>query len=142
RAAGALARPAGYRAHPPDPRAPRLRATAYRWRPGVWKARRPERPRASVPARVASDGPVAARGRAHLHRAARARARRVSGRPGETGGGDIRAGGASLSIDGRGLIVIISEPAGAGKDTVIHRLVKVHDDAVVYVTARGSKPRK
>lgn len=44
-------------------------------------------------------------------------------------------------IDGRGLLVIISAPSGAGKDTVIGRLVKVLDDAVVYVTATSRKPR-
>lgn len=44
-------------------------------------------------------------------------------------------------IDGRGLLVIISAPSGAGKDTVISRLVKALDDAVVYVTATSRKPR-
>lgn len=44
-------------------------------------------------------------------------------------------------IDGRGLLVIISAPSGAGKDTVIGRLVKVLEDAVVYVTATSRKPR-
>lgn len=44
-------------------------------------------------------------------------------------------------IDGRGLLVIISAPSGAGKDTVISRLVKILDDAVVYVTATSRKPR-
>ena len=38
--------------------------------------------------------------------------------------------------------MIISAPSGAGKDTVIHRLVKELDDAVVYVTATSRKPRK
>jgi len=37
--------------------------------------------------------------------------------------------------------VIISAPSGGGKDTVIHRLVKELDDAVVYVTATSRKPR-
>jgi len=37
--------------------------------------------------------------------------------------------------------VIISAPSGAGKDTVIGRLVKKLDDAVVYVTATSRKPR-
>ncbi len=45
------------------------------------------------------------------------------------------------AIDGRGLLVIISAPSGAGKDTVIERLVKRLDDAVVYVTATSRKPR-
>ncbi|MGH2451481.1 MAG: guanylate kinase [Candidatus Limnocylindria bacterium] len=45
-------------------------------------------------------------------------------------------------IDGAGLLVIISAPSGAGKDTVIQRLVNVLDDAVVYVTATSRKPRK
>ncbi len=44
-------------------------------------------------------------------------------------------------VDGRGLLVIISAPSGAGKDTVIDRLVKELDDAVVYVTATSRKPR-
>ena len=47
-----------------------------------------------------------------------------------------------MSIDGRGLLVIISAPSGAGKDTVIGRLVKELDDAVVYVTATSRKPRQ
>jgi guanylate kinase len=38
--------------------------------------------------------------------------------------------------------VIISAPSGAGKDTVIQRLVKELDDAVVYVTATSRKPRR
>jgi guanylate kinase len=37
--------------------------------------------------------------------------------------------------------VIISAPSGAGKDTVIERLTKALDDAVVYVTATSRKPR-
>ena len=45
------------------------------------------------------------------------------------------------SVDGKGLLVIISAPSGGGKDTVIHRLVKELDDAVVYVTATSRKPR-
>jgi guanylate kinase len=44
-------------------------------------------------------------------------------------------------IDGRGLLVIISAPSGAGKDSAINRLVKALDDAVVYVTATSRKPR-
>ena len=47
-----------------------------------------------------------------------------------------------MSVDGRGLLVIVSAPSGAGKDTVIERLVKTLDDAVVYVTATSRKPRK
>jgi guanylate kinase len=44
-------------------------------------------------------------------------------------------------VDARGLLVIISAPSGAGKDTVIERLTKSLDDAVVYVTATSRKPR-
>jgi len=43
-----------------------LRATAYRWRPGVWKARRPKRPRTSVPGTRGVDSPSAPRRRAHV----------------------------------------------------------------------------
>ena len=46
-----------------------------------------------------------------------------------------------MSVDGKGLLVIISAPSGAGKDTVIERLVQKMDDAVVYVTATSRKPR-
>ncbi len=46
-----------------------------------------------------------------------------------------------MSVDGKGLLVIISAPSGAGKDTSIERLVKKLDDAVVYVTATSRKPR-
>jgi len=46
-----------------------------------------------------------------------------------------------LSIDGRGLLVIISAPSGAGKDTVIDRLLTIVPDAVLYVTATSRKPR-
>jgi guanylate kinase len=46
-----------------------------------------------------------------------------------------------LSVDGRGLLVIISAPSGAGKDTVIDRLLKAVPDAVLYVTATSRKPR-
>jgi guanylate kinase len=46
-----------------------------------------------------------------------------------------------LSVDGKGLLVIVSAPSGAGKDTVIDRLVTKLDDAVVYVTATSRKPR-
>ena len=44
-------------------------------------------------------------------------------------------------IDGKGLLVIISAPSGAGKDAVLERLVKALGDAVVYVTATSRKPR-
>lgn len=40
-----------------------------------------------------------------------------------------------------GLLVIISAPSGAGKDSVIERLVGELDDAVVYVTATSRTPR-
>ena len=46
-----------------------------------------------------------------------------------------------MSVDGKGLLVIISAPSGAGKDVVLERLVKRLDDAVVYVTATSRKPR-
>ena len=46
-----------------------------------------------------------------------------------------------MSVDGKGLLVIISAPSGAGKDVVIDRLVQKLDDAVVYVTATSRKPR-
>jgi guanylate kinase len=46
-----------------------------------------------------------------------------------------------VSVDGKGLLVIISAPSGGGKDVVIDRLVKKLDDAVVYVTATSRKPR-
>ena len=46
-----------------------------------------------------------------------------------------------MSVDGRGLLVIISAPSGAGKDTVIDRLVTTLPDAVTYVTATSRKPR-
>ena len=46
-----------------------------------------------------------------------------------------------MSVDGKGLLVIISAPSGAGKDASIERLVKKLDDAVVYVTATSRKPR-
>ena len=38
--------------------------------------------------------------------------------------------------------MIISAPSGAGKDTVISRLTKELEDAVVYVTATSRKPRQ
>ena len=46
-----------------------------------------------------------------------------------------------MSVDGKGLLVIISAPSGAGKDASIERLVKKLPDAVVYVTATSRKPR-
>jgi len=46
-----------------------------------------------------------------------------------------------VSVDGKGLLVIISAPSGGGKDAVIDRLVKKLDDSVVYVTATSRKPR-
>ena len=41
-----------------------------------------------------------------------------------------------------GLLVIISAPSGAGKDSVIERLVNELDDAIVYVTAASRAPRR
>lgn len=41
----------------------------------------------------------------------------------------------------RGLLVIVSAPSGAGKDTVIERLISELSDAVLYVTATSRKPR-
>ena len=46
-----------------------------------------------------------------------------------------------MSVDGRGLLVIISAPSGGGKDVVIDQLVQKLEDAVVYVTATSRKPR-
>ena len=46
-----------------------------------------------------------------------------------------------MSVDGKGLLVIISAPSGGGKDVVIDQLVQKLDDAVVYVTATSRKPR-
>lgn len=57
------------------------------------------------------------------------------------------AGSASAGRDDRahtpvqGLLVIISAPSGAGKDSVIDRLDGELDDAVVYVTATSRAPR-
>jgi guanylate kinase len=45
------------------------------------------------------------------------------------------------AVDGKGLLVILSAPSGAGKDTVIPGLLNKLDDAVVYVTATSRKPR-
>ncbi len=49
-----------------------------------------------------------------------------------------------MSVAGRGLLVIISAPSGAGKDTVIDRLLELAAvrDAVVYVTATSRPPRR
>ena len=41
----------------------------------------------------------------------------------------------------QGLLVIISAPSGAGKDTIIHRLVQELPDAKLYVTATSRPPR-
>lgn len=41
----------------------------------------------------------------------------------------------------RGLLVIISAPSGAGKDSVIAGLLEELDDATVYVTAASRAPR-
>ncbi len=46
-----------------------------------------------------------------------------------------------MSVDGQGLLVIISAPSAAGKDAVIDQLVPKLEDAVVYVTATSRKPR-
>jgi len=42
----------------------------------------------------------------------------------------------------RGLLVIVSAPSGAGKDSAIERLVPVLEDATVYVTATSREPRR
>ncbi len=42
----------------------------------------------------------------------------------------------------QGLLVIVSAPSGAGKDTVIARLLKELPDAALYVTATSRPPRK
>ena len=42
----------------------------------------------------------------------------------------------------QGLLVIISAPSGAGKDTVISRLVRALPDAAIYVTATSRPPRQ
>src|SRR5205814_7399357 len=97
---GASPRPTGHRADASDPGAPGIRATAYRWRPGVWKARRPKWSGTPVPSRMASHRPPAAWRRADLHRPARARARRVPDRTRDARHGDTAAGGASLRVDG------------------------------------------
>ena len=41
----------------------------------------------------------------------------------------------------RGLLVIVSAPSGAGKNSVIERAVPLLDDAAVYVTATSRAPR-
>lgn len=41
----------------------------------------------------------------------------------------------------RGLLVIVSAPSGAGKDSVIQGLLRELDDATVYVTATSREPR-
>ncbi len=42
----------------------------------------------------------------------------------------------------QGLLVIISAPSGAGKDTIIHRLLEVMPEAAIYVTATSRPPRQ
>ena len=46
-----------------------------------------------------------------------------------------------MSVD-HGLLVIISAPSGAGKDTIIERLVQELPDAAVYVTATSRPQRR
>jgi guanylate kinase len=41
----------------------------------------------------------------------------------------------------RGLLVIVSAPSGAGKDSVINGLLRELDDTTVYVTATSREPR-
>src|SRR6185503_12453987 len=137
----AFARRAGHRTHAPDPRASRLRAFPYRWRPGVWTTRRYERTLAAVPPRLATHGPASARWRAHVHRTARARSRRAPRASRDAIVTNAAVRGGVVSVDGKGLLVIISAPSGAGKDASIERLVKKLADAVVYVTATSRKPR-
>ena len=45
------------------------------------------------------------------------------------------------AIEGKGMLVIVSAPSGAGKTTVIERLPPRLGDAVIYVTATSRKPR-
>ena len=45
------------------------------------------------------------------------------------------------AIDGKGLLVIISAPSGAGKDTVLPGILKKIPGSVHYVTATSRKPR-
>lgn len=42
----------------------------------------------------------------------------------------------------QGLLVIVSAPSGAGKDTIIGRLLRVLPDAKLYVTATSRPPRQ
>jgi guanylate kinase len=46
-----------------------------------------------------------------------------------------------LSVDGKGLLVIISAPSGAGKDSVLPGILKRIPGSVHYVTATSRKPR-
>ncbi|MBI2983328.1 MAG: hypothetical protein HYY42_04000, partial [Chloroflexi bacterium] len=41
----------------------------------------------------------------------------------------------------RGLLVILSAPSGAGKDTVIQGLLRELEDSTLYVTATSREPR-
>src|SRR5207245_444740 len=92
------------------------RAFPYRWRPGVRTARRYEWARTAVPPRLATHRPPTARGRAHLHRAARARPRRVPGVSRRSGLADAAVRGGRVSVDGKGLLVIITpDPQGMRK---------------------------
>ncbi|HEV8230102.1 MAG TPA: guanylate kinase [Candidatus Limnocylindria bacterium] len=46
-----------------------------------------------------------------------------------------------MSVDGKGLLVIISAPSGAGKDSVLPGILKRIPGSVHYVTATSRKPR-
>ena len=45
-------------------------------------------------------------------------------------------------ISGKGRLFIISAPSGAGKDTIINRLLKLREDIVLSVSATTRAPRK
>ncbi len=46
-----------------------------------------------------------------------------------------------MSVDKQGLLVIISAPSGAGKDTIIKRLLKALPGSALYVTATSRPAR-
>src|SRR5206468_8573634 len=93
---------------------------------------------------VAAHGPSAARRGAHVHRLSPRGSRELPREARTTARHRpalYRGASAVTGIDGKGLLVIISAPSGAGKDVVIDELVQKLDDAVVYVTATSRKPR-